>query len=211
MESLGIFLKFPQAGFVKTRLAKDIGKTNAAYFYKQISEFILKRIYKKKQQQIIFYTPANFRNEIINWLGKDYFYLPQQGLTLGDKMEAAFGEMFAKGAAKAIIVGTDCPQIDKMIIAEAFAKLKDYDCVLGPAKDGGYYLIGLKNNYKDLFSDIDWSTEKVLNQTKKKLETMELSCYLLQELVDIDDYQDLKKIDKECFQDLKLAKMLNNF
>lgn len=211
MESLGIFLKFPQPGFVKTRLARKIGKEKAAYFYKQISEFILRRISKKNQRQIIFYTPPGLKNEITNWLGRDYFYFQQQGLTLGDKIGAAFDAMLVRGAAKAIIIGTDCPQISRTVIEKAFARLESYDCVLGPAKDGGYYLIGLKNNCKNLFFGIDWSTDKVLTQTKKKLEDMKSSYYLLQELVDIDDYQDLKDLDKDSIKDTKLTKILNNF
>ena len=107
-------------------------------------------------------------------------------------MSTAFKEILQeKGCKKCIIIGTDCPEIDATLIENAFGVLKEKDIVIGPCKDGGYYLLGMSRPASDLFVDIDWSTDRVFEQTMEKIRENNLSCSILKTLVDIDTIEDL--------------------
>lgn len=115
----------------------------------------------------------------------------QRGNDLGEKMEEAFKAVFEAGNNKAVIIGTDCPELDAGTIVNAFKQLDLHDVVIGPAKDGGYYLLGLKQSKRSLFQRIAWSTDKVFEQTVEACSQAKLSTFVLQELTDIDTEQDL--------------------
>lgn len=195
-----IFIKYPQAGVVKTRLAKGIGSENAARLYQAFVEAILKRTKSKSFQRIIFYSPADKEKEIRNWLGEaapGSAFVLQKGRTLGERLCQAFRFAFANGAERAVAIGSDSPLIDKTLIVEALRKLKDAKCVIGPALDGGYYLIGLSSLHREIFQGIYWGTESVFDQTIVKLKQLKIRYALLGESFDIDSYCDiilLKKI-----------------
>ncbi|MGH7889997.1 MAG: TIGR04282 family arsenosugar biosynthesis glycosyltransferase, partial [Thermodesulfobacteriota bacterium] len=117
--------------------------------------------------------------------------LPQRGNSLGQKMASAFDTVFSLGVEKAVIIGTDCIDISVEIISEAFDSLQTTDVVLGPAQDGGYYLLGLTKQNPEIFNNIDWGTEFVLPQTLKKIKEKRLHFELLKTLRDVDKVSDL--------------------
>ncbi|GJM16820.1 MAG: hypothetical protein DHS20C13_21470 [Thermodesulfobacteriota bacterium] len=193
--TLIVFLKYPEAGKVKTRLAKDLGDQRAAEIYSEMSLEIINNVLDTSSYNtIIFYDPPEKEkeNEIRNWIGKkEVQYLPQVGNTLGDKISNAFKEVFSSKSKRAVIIGTDCTDVTSETITQAIKSLTDVDVVLGPAVDGGYYLLGLNNHTPEIFKGIKWSTESVLNQTIEKIKENKLSYELLNTLQDIDTLDDL--------------------
>ncbi|MBU6392198.1 MAG: TIGR04282 family arsenosugar biosynthesis glycosyltransferase, partial [Planctomycetes bacterium] len=133
----------------------------------------------------------------------DTRYIHQEGDTLGERMSHAFQQLFQdKGYKRCIIIGTDCPEIDAVLIENAFETLQGKDIVLGPCKDGGYYLLGMsrlspirfeREFVPDLFVDIDWSTDRVFDQTMAKVRKNNLSYGILKTLADVDTPEDLHR------------------
>lgn len=201
--ALIIFLKYPEPGKVKTRMAKALGDEKACAIYKSLAEGVIKNIFSKNSRTFnvhIFFTPADKKNEIKDWLkpllnndqGVDTRHIPQEGNDLGERMFNAFQQILQeKRYKKTIIIGTDCPGIDTSLIEDAFEVLKEKDIVIGPCKDGGYYLLGMSGLVLDLFVDIDWSTDRVFDQTMKKINNNNLSYGILKTLADIDTREDL--------------------
>ena len=197
-----IFLKYPEPGKVKTRLAKDIGNEKACAIYKLLAEKVIKNVLTKDLVTYtvhFFFTPADRENEIKDWLKSildnsqtiGTKYSPQEGNTLGDRMSNAFKQTLQReGCKRCIIIGTDCPEIDATTIESVFEILKGKDIVIGPCKDGGYYLLGTSRFVPDLFVDIDWSTDRVFKQTMKKVQKNNLFCNILKILTDIDTQED---------------------
>ncbi len=184
-----IFAKNLIYGEVKTRLAATAGNDRAFAVYRELlkhTQTITKDIIADK---IVFYS-GNIEMDDI-WLKEFYQKEIQQGNELGNRMENAFAHAFEKGYDEAIIVGTDCLELTSSILTEAFTNLKDNDIVLGPAKDGGYYLLGMNKLNSELFQNISWSTGHVLQQTKSICINKNLTYYLLQELSDIDVEKDI--------------------
>ena len=207
-----IFLKYPEPGKVKTRLAKDIGNEKACEIYKLLAENVIKTFSQKNPGTYtvhFFFTPADRETEISTWLkpilddnqGIKTQFRTQEGRNLGERMSNAFKEILQeKGCKKCIIIGTDCPEIDATLIENAFGVLKEKDIVIGPCRDGGYYLLGMSRPVpvsfeqgfiSDLFVDIDWSTDRVFEQTMEKVHKNNLSCGILKILMDIDTIEDL--------------------
>ncbi|KAF0182819.1 MAG: hypothetical protein FD164_1015 [Nitrospirae bacterium] len=186
---LGVFLKYPAPGQVKTRLAASIGSEKAAEFYRELTELVLERTISPEQyRRILFISPEERILDFVRWL-PDETFLPQRGDTLGERMAAAVKMLLARGP-RAVLIGTDIPDLHAPLVAEAFAALEDHDLVIGPARDGGYYLIGMKHDYQLLFEGIAWSTPTVLTETVRKAGMLGLSCRLLPELSDIDTVED---------------------
>jgi len=125
------------------------------------------------------------------WIGSRFQLVPQAGGDLGDRLIAAFKQGFTSGLSKIIIIGSDCPSLEKEKISEAIALLDTHDAVIGPATDGGYYLIGLNQQRPFLFENIPWSTQQVLEKTKAIATHHRLSVALLDTLSDIDMPEDL--------------------
>ncbi|MCH7518951.1 MAG: TIGR04282 family arsenosugar biosynthesis glycosyltransferase [Candidatus Dadabacteria bacterium] len=191
--TLIIFLKYPEAGKVKTRLAKEVGAQKAADIYSYMAKKIIGNVLDKDcYRTIIFYDPPEKENEIKTWLeNKQCQIIPQAGETLGDKIIDAFAQVFSSGADKAVIIGTDCIDISSKTITKAIKSLKGVDVVLGPAEDGGYYLLGLSSRIPEIFHEIEWSTGRVLNQTLERIKEKKLNYELLKTLKDIDTIDDL--------------------
>lgn len=219
--ALMIFLKYPEPGKVKTRLAKVIGNEKACTAYRLLAEGVIKNIFLKNVWSYnvwIFFTPFDKGNEIKDWLkpviGDNQKagtkYMPQEGDTLGERMSNAFKQIFQeKHYKRGLVIGTDCPGIDDRLIGNAFEVLKEKDIVIGPCKDGGYYLLGMSGSVPllfswqpilDLFMDIDWSTDKVLKQTMGKVHKNNLSCHTLTTLADIDRTEDLYQYFPNFFE-----------
>ncbi len=199
MNTLIIFIKHPEPGKVKTRLARDIGETKATRIYSYMAETIIDKTSDPINYiTIIFYDPPGKVEEIKNWINKrEVQYLPQTGSNLGDKISNAFEKVFTMGTNKAVIIGSDCIDVSKDIINEALSSLESTDVILGPAEDGGYYLLGLSKFVPEIFQDIEWSTENVLRQTIEKISENNLKFNLLKSLKDIDTVDDLKEANIE--------------
>ena len=190
-EALIIFAKNPVPGKVKTRLAADLGDDRAFEIYLKL----LYRAYANTKNlscdKFLFLSDSKdddlFDENFIQYL--------QKGNDLGERMKNAFDEILNLGYEKILITGTDCPDLDENILTDAFEKLIEFDFILGPANDGGYYLLGMKSSADELFEDIEWSTEKVLSETIKKIITDNKSFFLLRELIDVDNISDLDRSD----------------
>lgn len=189
--ALIVFVKNPKIGQVKTRLAKDIGDENALNVYHTLLQKTQEITASVKASKFIFYSDFITTND---W-PRTYFRQIQEGQDLGQKMQNAFKEIIGRGYDQTIIIGSDCYQLSAEIIEEAFDLLNDMDCVLGPALDGGYYLLGMNTFHPELFENIEWSTENVLEQTIRKISAKELNYQRTQLLSDIDTLEDLKRTD----------------
>jgi rSAM/selenodomain-associated transferase 1 len=188
----GIVMKFPVPGLVKTRLARDIGEVKAAEIYGQLAERVVRRTRSGagRYERIIFYSPAGMRESFKGWFQGERF-CPQQGDDIGEVMSHAFREMFAYGATKAVLTGTDIPGLHAGIIGQAFSELDGFDVVIGPAKDGGYYLTGMKLFRPELFRGLSWGSKRVYEETVSLIDALGLTLKTLSPLSDLDTREDL--------------------
>ena len=189
-EVLIIFAKNPEYGKVKTRLAATIGNEQALFIYQKLIEHTIAITKKISADKIVYYSDSIVEKD--TWENNIYQKKLQSGNDLEDRMKNAFKSSFTAGYDKVIIIGTDCFELNEEFISIAFEKMNDDDVVLGPAKDGGYYLLGMKKFYPSLFENIEWSSEKVLKQTLTTAMRLNLSVFLLPPLSDIDREPDLK-------------------
>ncbi|MHC4871314.1 MAG: TIGR04283 family arsenosugar biosynthesis glycosyltransferase [Planctomycetota bacterium] len=191
-----IFTKWPEPDKVKTRLIPKLGSKGAALFHDKLTTYTCSTSLKLSDTQISVYYSGCSESEAANWLGSDFSYTQQSAGDLGCKMLSAFNQSFQSGFESTIIIGTDSPEITPDLLDIAFNCLELSDLVVGPALDGGYYLIGMKNSHKSLFENIEWSTENVLSQTIEKTEAENLDFSFLPHLSDIDTPDDLYIWDK---------------
>lgn len=189
MYHLIIFVKNPVLGKVKTRLAASIGNERALEVYLKLLEITRKAALETDCVRNVFYSDEIAADA---WDDDKFNKFVQEGDSLGDRMKNAFEQVFALGATKAAIIGSDCPALTSDIIKGAFAALNDKDVCIGPAQDGGYYLIGMNELYPFLFHGKTWSTDSVLQETINDIEEKDLSYSLLSELSDLDNLNDLK-------------------
>lgn len=181
-----LMLKAPRPGLVKTRLARLTGNGEAARIYRRLVEFQMGRLPADWRIEIHF-APADAETEMRSWLGAGALYEPQMAGDLGDRMRGAMFSAFGRGAAAAIFLGGDCPYVDGEILSDASGALATADLVLGPALDGGYYLLGTRRPLPSLFDSIDWGTGAVLHQTLDRAARARLRVALLAKLEDVDD------------------------
>ncbi len=181
-----LMLKAPRPGYVKTRLAEKLGKGKAVKIYRQLVEHQLRQLPGRWPVQIHF-TPASAASEMKVWLGKRRDYVSQCGGNLGKRLIHATNHAFEQGATSVIFLGGDCPYVTTSLLKETGRILEKAEVVLGPASDGGYYLIGLQRSLPKLFSNINWSTELVLNQTMDRIKSLGLKCQMLEVLEDVDN------------------------
>lgn len=194
-EGLIVFTRYPEAGKTKIRLIPALGPEGAAELHRQMTEHTLKQVKQLKRQRPLSlevrYTGGS-RHLVQQWLGRNISCRPQGGGSLGERMRQAFQQAFQAGMERVLIIGTDCPSLGAGLIQQAFVALEDSDLVLGPAEDGGYYLIGLKKPIPQLFDKIPWGTDKVRKETLRIAEGIGLQTRLLEPLRDIDRPQDLR-------------------
>ncbi|MEZ4688804.1 MAG: TIGR04282 family arsenosugar biosynthesis glycosyltransferase [Ignavibacteria bacterium] len=126
-----------------------------------------------------------------------YIQKIQSGSDLGSKMNNAIKSVLKEGNENILLIGTDVPGLSSEIINEAFKKLLEFDIVIGPARDGGYYLIGMKESLSQIFENMKWSNEQVLSNTIERIGLLNKSYYLLEELADVDMEEDLENMDNE--------------
>jgi len=190
---LMIFIKNPVAGEVKTRLGASIGSANALQVYKKLLSHTREIAVQVKCDREIWYSSMIDRRD--SWNSDLFEKKLQQGRNLGVRMSRAFQQAFEAGYEKAVIIGSDCPELEPQHIEDAFDALRSEDAVIGPSEDGGYYLLGMKKYTPEIFSDIEWSTSSVFEETKRHFEQLGLTCKTLEVLNDIDTIEDLKKSD----------------
>jgi len=192
------FVKYPTPGKVKTRLAKTVGEQEAARLYGELAGKTLEVIASLYQRNIfdlvIVYDPSEKSEDIKRWLSLSCEYLPQCGGGLSERLKHAFGEAFQKGAKRVMALGSDTLGLRTDIIQQGFEALHSIDVVVGPAEDGGYYLIGLSDFQPKLFEGIAWSTSGVLSQTYKTINDLRLSYQTLSQLQDLDEIKIGEKI-----------------
>jgi len=187
-----IFTRNPELGKVKTRLAKTIGDEPALNIYKYLLEHTEKTIQNIASDKAVYYSVKIKNNDI--WDNKIYQKHLQQGDDLGFRMFNAFENGFDNNYEKIIIVGSDLLDLQPKHIEEAFLKLDNHDVIIGPALDGGYYLLGMKKLYSQIFKNKKWGTASVRKNTLQDLKNE--SVFLLEELNDIDTYDDIKNISE---------------
>lgn len=193
MRQLLIFVKEPISGQVKTRLAVEIGADAACAVYRRCVERTLERLSVLREEITLCVEPAEATGRVQAWLGSAWPVQPQRGATLGERLADATNRTFTEGMRRIVIIGTDSPWINHVHIEEAFSAMEQADLVLGPAVDGGYYLVGLAKPAPGLFRGIAWSTSQVLNQTLTNARTLGVTMSLLPEGYDIDRLTDLQR------------------
>lgn len=179
-----IFVRNPELGKVKTRLAKDIGNEQALNVYKELLLYTHDITRGFAGDRFVYYADSVTENDL--WENSLYQKKLQEGEELGDRMMLAFFDLFQQGYSKLVIIGSDCPELSASIIEEAFVRLDDADVVIGPSSDGGYYLLGMKTLIPELFKNKQWSTDTVLAGTIENTVTLKKECSFLPELSDID-------------------------
>jgi uncharacterized protein len=188
MNRLIIMTKYPELGRAKTRLIPALGPEGAADLHRRLGLHTVNQV--RSYQPEIRYAGGS-QDLMRDWLG-DFDYVHQADGDLGDRMSHAFIEGFDQGCDRIVMIGTDCPAIDSALVDRAFEALNKTDVVFGPAIDGGYYLIGLQKHIPELFCNIAWSTDSVLQDSLKILDNLKIKSSLLKWLPDIDRPEDLK-------------------
>ena len=195
IDRLIIFTRYPETGKAKTRLIPALGAEGAAALHRRMADHTLVQV-QALQFQHPLCVEVRFaggdRDLMQRWLGTDLMYTVQGEGDLGDRMGRSFQSAFDASVDRAVIIGTDCPDLNATLLDQAFRELQQHDLVLGPASDGGYYLIGMRRLIPQLFVNIEWSTASVLERTLAIAEELHLSFGLLPVLSDVDYPADLE-------------------
>lgn len=194
-----LFTRFPEPGKSKTRLIPQLGEVGAADLQRQMTTTILGTIntFSARENVVIevHYSGGNVK-KMRKWLGNELNFQQQHPGELGERMFTAICSHLGRFNS-IILMGSDCPGLDAAVLEEGFASLQHNEVIIGPAFDGGYYLIGVqgtmaRDNLHHLFSDVDWGTSNVLEQTLDRVRSLHLRYQLLKKLHDIDTPEDLQ-------------------
>ena len=210
MGSLMVFFKYPEPGFVKTRLAKEIGETEATRAYRTLLNYTLDNVSNVQGAKVVLLYDAPKRSRPKGFeTPKTWRHLRQSDGDIGNRFRNAFEHVLQNDPGKAIVIGVDCVGLTPEIMTESFLRLDETDIVLGPSEDGGYYLIGMKdpNLAMGLFRDIPWSTDKVFSATLEKAWTMGLKVHVLPRLFDVDTAKDWLRAQKE---DMSISELVSS-
>lgn len=207
MNHLIVFTRYPQPGKTKTRLISSLGAEGAAALQRQMTDYTMRQVKALLEVQSVSVeiwfagdqAPEEQSSEIAqrdrqlmqSWLGSEWVYQSQSPGDLGARMAEAFQAAFAAGMKQVMTIGTDCPGLDAGKMAQAFRALQDHDLVLGPATDGGYYLIGLRQFFPALFAEIAWGTSEVFQKTVEIAQSLGLAIARLDPLTDVDRPADI--------------------
>jgi len=191
-----MFVKSPEIGMVKSRLAASVGDDFALDLYKCFVSDMMEMLSRSEYPLIIFFHPPESRQKIVQWLGDTHILLPQIGDNLGERMKNAFRTVFSQHLGSALLIGSDSPDLPSQIIDEALTSLRDHDTVVGPSYDGGYYLIGFRADtfLPQVFDRIPWSTSEVFLQTTDVLKKAGHRVHVLPVWRDVDTFDDLKSL-----------------
>lgn len=195
--ALLIFTRYPTAGRAKTRLIPLLGAEGAAQLHRHLAEQTLATArLGQSSYRIHLHTsggrPADWRA----WLGPDLGYRPQVAGNLGRRLHQGIRQALGAGAQQVVVIGTDCPDLTPDLLAQAFEALQRADLVLGPAVDGGYYLLGLRADHPELFTGMAWGTDQVLTQTLAQAAALDLTVANLPPLADIDRPEDVYRWER---------------
>ena len=185
-----LFVRNPELGKVKTRLAASVGPEVALDIYLHLLRHTRSVTQQLTVDKVVYYSERVEAQDM--WPGAHYQKKVQPAGDLGEKMAAAFETAFAEGYTSVVIIGSDCQQLTPEIISRAFEELRTHEVVIGPALDGGYYLLGLNRLHPELFQNKRWSTEHVFPDTLHDIERLHLSHTLLPALSDVDYLEDLE-------------------
>lgn len=188
-----VFAKAPRPGYVKTRLAAGVGIEDAVRIYRTLGRATVDALRGGEARLFVYYDPPEQEtvSEMREWLGSGGVeYRPQRGDDLGSRLVSAFAEC-GRTAEEMCVVGTDIPDIGSETVEEAFRALTNHDVVLGPTTDGGYYLLALRGAMPELFRDVPWSTEKVLEVTLDRAAQVGARVALLEFKTDVDTALDV--------------------
>ena len=188
--ALILFVRHPEPGKVKTRLAKVIGDEKALDVYNLLLNHTRQITIPANCPKFVYYTDKVIEHDL--WTLPGYNKRQQSGADLGERMSNAFKDLFEQGFKKVIIIGSDCYQLQTEIINQAITALTGVDVIIGPTFDGGYYLLGMSRFIPKLFVDKKWSTEQVATQTIETISKLNLSYNLLEKLYDVDEASDLE-------------------
>lgn len=194
-ESCIIFSRYPRPGSSKTRLIPHLGSEGAAALQRAMTENVIaeaRDLTTRTKVHVELAISGASPAEMEAWLGGHLSWQEQVGPDLGGRMEYAFAQAFRGGFLRVVLVGADCPGVTANILDQAFQQLRDHDLVLGPTKDGGYYLIGLTQPCPLLFEDISWGSASVFSQTLSRAHEMGINSALLATLSDVDRAEDLE-------------------
>ncbi|MBD6614692.1 glycosyltransferase [Komarekiella sp. 'clone 1'] len=193
-QHLIIFTRYPEPGKTKTRLIPALGTLGAANLQREMTEYTIFQV-RELQKVTAISVEVRFAGGDLqlmqDWLGLGLVYQPQGEGDLGSRMARSLFDAFESGAEKVMIIGTDCPGVNAQILATAFEQLQAFELVLGPAIDGGYYLIGLRQPIPELFVNIEWGTAQVFQKTVEIAHLLNLSPVYLPTLADVDRPEDL--------------------
>lgn len=192
--ALIVFTRVPIPGATKTRLMPFLNGEECA----KLHSCFLKDIYRKVEPAgadvFVFYTPRDEKELLKHVLGEQVTYLPQYGEDLGQRMKHAIGIVLRMGYEKAVLIGTDIPQIHTETIKNAFDNLDEKEIVIHPTFDGGYYLIGMKKEYESIWKIERYGTNTVIYDTLQHMKNEKLSTAVGQMYYDVDDQDDLKHL-----------------
>lgn len=189
-----LFVKYPEPGHVKTRLAARVGSVRAAAIYRQLVAAVCAQLPPGTDLAVMF-DPMDQREELIEWLEPlcpATRYVPQSLGDLGMRLDAAFAAAFLHGYTKVAAIGSDCIDLAPAIFEEAWRALDTHDCAIGPTEDGGYYLLALSRPCPELFTKIAWSTDTVFEQTLTR--AYRRTVHTLPQLHDIDTEADWQRV-----------------
>jgi rSAM/selenodomain-associated transferase 1 len=188
--ALAVFLKAPRIGTVKTRLAAEIGERQALRLYRVLAHRTLAEVRLAGLDATVWFTPTDAAAEMRRWLGESWDLRPQASGDLGTRLAAA-AHAVPPGRGW-LAIGADCPRLDAALLREAAAVIARDEIVLGPSRDGGYYLLGGPTPLPDLFSAMPWSTSRVLGETRTRLVHAKAPWHELVTLRDIDTAEDAR-------------------
>ncbi len=195
-----VFLRAPQVGQVKTRLAAALGGEATLAAYRHLLDVTLGAV-RELDSVELRYTPDNASLSVEPWRRSGWSTATQGGGDLGERLVRAFADGFASGADRIAVIGTDCPHVTAEDIRWAWEALMSHDVVLGPATDGGYWLIGLRSPQPGLFSGMRWGGETLFQETRRRAVEFGLTVAVLRELPDVDTVADW-----EAYQASRAAK-----
>jgi rSAM/selenodomain-associated transferase 1 len=191
-----LFVKYPEKEQVKHRLAVGLTEDIAVELYRNFVLDTLSMLDELSLPFFICFYPPLDQKKFFNWLGTQYQFLPQEGTGLGERMRSCFERVFSLGFHRAVLIGSDSPDLPGEYLRDAFTVLQTQEVVLGPAVDGGYYLIGFRNTTftPSVFEAIHWSTPSVLAETIEKIKKANCTVRLLPSWSDVDTINDLRNL-----------------
>ncbi|SMP41835.1 hypothetical protein SAMN06295888_10213 [Desulfonatronum zhilinae] len=191
-----VMIKHPQPGRVKTRLVATLGAENAAALYRCFVQDVLRTVDALEGRVLLSIAPWDMRADFAAWLGSERWFQPQVGPDLGARMDDAFFRAFEAGHDRVVLIGSDLPDLPGSLLVEAFRILDRREVVLGPARDGGFYLLGWARRAfrPGLFTTVPWSTPRVLAECRAALLRSGLEPRLLGPWSDVDDEAGLRQL-----------------